>query len=93
MKQLYKVLPPVLATFVFEYASSSTRPCFSNGFVDIIVYSKCGEKHCKDMLINCDICSNYFLKQGFIDGVSDGWTDDEIALEELSEMWELLEDE
>jgi hypothetical protein len=96
LKKLSMILPNDLACIVFDYACNNQRACFSNGFGNIIVYSVCGTQHCTDMLINCDICSNHFLKTSSIVGIWEGQLRSGIIeiqkFKFLYDLWNLLED-
>jgi hypothetical protein len=96
LKNLSIILPNDLACVVFDYVCNNQRACLNDGFGNIIVYSVCGTQHCKDMLINCDICSNHFLKKSSIVGIMEGeLRSGSIEIREfskLSDLWNLLED-
>jgi hypothetical protein len=91
---LTNVLPDVLASLVFDYANTNTKAYFTwEGDGDYVIPTPCGKHHCKEMLLNCDICYPLILAQPYLVGYSYDDREDYRQWQYPSDLWDILVDD
>jgi hypothetical protein len=94
LRVLTSVLPDVLASLVFDYANTNTRAYFEyfKG-IHYFIQPPCGKHHCKEMLLNCDVCYHILLTQNYMVGYSYDDTESYFQWQYPSDMWDILVDD
>jgi hypothetical protein len=94
LRELANVLPDVLASLVFNYANTNTKAYFEY-FEGIHYFIKppCGKHHCKEMLLNCDVCYPILLTQHCMLGYSYDNDESYFQWQYPSDLWDILVDD